>query len=339
MCYHCNTPGYLSYNCLDMPEEERAQRLERRAQRRIGRGFLQMGYSLTQTGTDESEAIDPNWILLDTCSTDNVFKNARYVRNIHKCREEDELRIITNGGHVDYNEEAEFTLLPTTVHFNSKSIANVLSFKKVSEIPGVRITTDTSKEKAFYVHSKDGSVMKFLECKDGLYFYNPADVNIKNKSDVITYSTLPSNKNIILVSTVEDNKKFYTKKQVDYANIARKLQQDLSWPSTPLFKKMINTNFILNSKISTDDVNRALKIFGPPEPLLRGTMVAPSPVTHRNRNVPIPVEILRENNKLRLYCDICFINGMPFIVTRTDIVEFMTVHHLRSRKRKKFYCF
>ena len=87
--------------------------------------------------------------------------------------------------------------------------------------------------------------------------------------------------------------------------------------------------------MSADDVDRAMKIFGPPEPLLKGTMIYPSQVTHRNRSISIPIEILQKNKNLRLFCDICFVNGLPFLVTRTDIVEFITIHHMANRKKKE----
>ena len=93
---------------------------------------------------------------------------------------------------MNYNQVAGLIILPTTVHFNKDSIANVLSFKKVSELPGVRITTDTGVEKAFFVHTKEGEVIKFLACKDGLYYH---DVSAKNKSkaSVNSYSQHTNN--------------------------------------------------------------------------------------------------------------------------------------------------
>ena len=85
--------------------------------------------------------------------------------------------MLTNGGSVTYKEVADCKLLPLKVHFNKDSLANVLSFKQVSELPGVKITTDTSKEDALTVHLKDGKEMKF-KCNEGFYYY---DTNSNNK--------------------------------------------------------------------------------------------------------------------------------------------------------------
>ena len=143
-----------------------------------------------------------------------MFKFFDYIQNKRKCKEEDKLRNITNGGYVDYDEEADLLLLPTTVYFNERSIAIVLLFKKISELPGVKINTNASVEKAFFVHTEDVNIINFFECKDGLYFYDPTLENIQNKNDVNAYnnSSLACDKNIILFSTVEENEKFFTKK-------------------------------------------------------------------------------------------------------------------------------
>ena len=88
------------------------------------------------------------------------------------------MRILTNGGFLKYKEVADCKLLPLKALFNEDSLVNVLSFKQVSEIPGAKITTDTSKEDAFTVHLKDGKEMKF-KCSEGLYYY---DTNSNNQS-------------------------------------------------------------------------------------------------------------------------------------------------------------
>ena len=62
-----------------------------------------------------------------------------------------------------YNKVSSFKLLPIKVHLNEKSLANVLSFKHVASIPGVRITTDTEIEKSLVVHLPNGKKMVFME--------------------------------------------------------------------------------------------------------------------------------------------------------------------------------
>ena len=116
--------------------------------------MLQQDVSLFQKyNTDEMTS--KTWIPLDSCSTDTVFKNPDLVANIRTGTADEELKMLTNGGSVTYKEVPDCKLLPLEVHFNKDSLANILSFKQVSELPGVKITTDTSKEDTLTVYLKD----------------------------------------------------------------------------------------------------------------------------------------------------------------------------------------
>ena len=97
------------------------------------------------------------------------------------------------------------------VHLNKNSMAKILSFKEVADIPGVRITTDTEKERAMKLYLGNGRTLKFKECESGLYFHdteketnNVEEINNIN-GDVIDYYYL---------QTVQENKKFLTKAEV-----------------------------------------------------------------------------------------------------------------------------
>ena len=48
--------------------------------------------------------------------------------------------MLTNGGSVTHKVVADCKLLPLRINFNKYSLANILSFKQVSEIPGVEHT-------------------------------------------------------------------------------------------------------------------------------------------------------------------------------------------------------
>ena len=95
-------------------------------------------------------------MLLDSCSTDTAFKNPDLVANIRTGTTDEELKILTYGGSETYKEVADCKLLPLKVYFNKNFLANILSSKQVLKLPGVKNTTNTSKEDAFTVHLKDG---------------------------------------------------------------------------------------------------------------------------------------------------------------------------------------
>jgi len=81
-CFRCNKFGHIVWKCtLD----------EAPIQSRKGVGMLQQGVSLFQKyNTDE--VISKTWILLDSCSTDTVFKNPDLVANIRTGTADEELK-------------------------------------------------------------------------------------------------------------------------------------------------------------------------------------------------------------------------------------------------------
>ena len=69
-CYNCNNLGHYSNEC---PYEY--------AKKNNGVNLLMRAITLTQNDSSVGE-INPNWILLDTCSTASVAGNPKLISNI-----------------------------------------------------------------------------------------------------------------------------------------------------------------------------------------------------------------------------------------------------------------
>ena len=78
----------------------------------------------------------------------------------------------TNGGLKSFNKIETLKIFPMTVDFNKFFMETIISFKEVTDIPGVRITTDTNQECAMTVTLKKWKDVKSKECKYGIYFYD-----------------------------------------------------------------------------------------------------------------------------------------------------------------------
>ena len=197
-----------------------------------------------------------------------------------------------------------------------------MSFAEVSKIPGIRIKIDTIIDNCFTV-TYNTNVFEFLPCSDGLYYFDIT--SFENNSTFTNYSFL---------ETVANNKAYFTSTEVKKAGDARALQRDIGWPSTAQFKYYISKQLINNSPITVDDINRAEYIFGPAKPLLEGKMTRVSPQECKIQRIPLPIPILQQHKQLELYVDFFFVNGHPFLTTRSSKVKILTAHMCQSRSKK-----
>ena len=233
-CYNCNNKGHYSNECPYV-EGKRSNN---------GVSFFMRAVMLTQNDPSVCD-IDPNWVLLDTCSTASVTGNPALVTNIRKCNEEQELHIATNGGGMIYEAIADLNLFPMQVHYNANSIATILSLKDVASIPGCYLTMDTRKARQIVVVF-DGHTYVFKECADGLYFYDTSAGAARNNiinEPLNSYSFL---------QTVQDNESNFSKQDIAKAQEARDLQRRLGFPGTSTllhYLGPINVSFFLLSNV------------------------------------------------------------------------------------------
>ena len=88
--------------------------------------------------------------------------------------------------------DGTFQVLPMEVSFNPDSTANILSIKDVSPIPGVYIIKNSRKEHAIIVEYNN-QIIKFQECRDGLYYYDTANKFISHVNSYSFLSTVKYN--------------------------------------------------------------------------------------------------------------------------------------------------
>ena len=169
-CYNCQNMGHISTFC---PEAQRP---------RQGVNMTQIAVSLAQH-SDASHGISKWWVLLDTCSSATTVCNEALLTNMRDATREESILLYSDAGTQVYNKMGDLKDFPMKAMFNSNGIANVLSLKEVSEIPGVVITMDTSVDPGITVTFEDGKSVKFNRSHDGIYYVDmsPKVVN-KDKS-------------------------------------------------------------------------------------------------------------------------------------------------------------
>ena len=261
---------------------------------------------------NENETIKDmrNYILLDNGSSTSIFANEMMVRDNKTV--ETPLQLITNGGTVYTDQKATVPGFGE-VWYDRKSIANIFSFAELKDKH--KITYDSSKEDAFIIHLPSKN-LKFTRNKQGLYIYKP-DNKVLNP--------------VSLIQTVEENKSFYTNRQISRANIARKLYHNISTPSIEDFKSIIRMNAIANCPITTEDITIAERIYGKDIGSLKGKTVRTKPTPVIKNYIKIPQELITKHENIKLSIDMMFIHKIPFLTSISKNIMYRTAQPLEDK--------
>jgi hypothetical protein len=112
----------------------------------------------------DSIEINPWWVLLDNCSTVNIFSNRGLLRNIRQVDMYVEVKC--NAGSRTTNWVGDFPGLQEPVWFDKDGRCNILSMKRVKRF--CHITYDSDNDKGFTVtHQQRGTSRSFYESKKG----------------------------------------------------------------------------------------------------------------------------------------------------------------------------
>jgi hypothetical protein len=191
---------------------------------------------------------------------------------------EEQLEVITNGGPLMSTQKCEIPHLGEC-WYNPHSITNIIALSDMTK--KFRVTMDSSKEKALLVHFPN-KVVKFKQMKGGLYAMNPKDP--ENFGSISSQSHL--------IQTLEQNLECLSPHQRARAHKARALYDALGTPTVEDLKAMIRMNLIRNNKVTTKDVNLAVKAFGPDVGNIKGKARRRRPTPVSNNIIEIPDELL-----------------------------------------------
>jgi hypothetical protein len=272
-------------------------------------------------------AIDPNYLLLDSQSTINLFSNPNHVDNVRPATQP--IKVHCNKGVMPTDNIADFG--HNVVYINPNRTAYVLSLYLLGQRHHI---TYNSKDNGgvFKVHTSKG-VLEFTLTPSGLHVLdlkqNPHAAHV-----LITATTLPDDQHLH-VNTVRENFKGFTKKQIQWAQEACRLMLMMAVPSECAFQSMVRLNQLKNCPLTHNKVKNALTIYGHDLANTRGKTVWCQPDHVVTDYVEIPVDILSFNRNVTHVGDVMFVNSIPFLVLVSRNINLIAIEHAPKRTASK----
>jgi Reverse transcriptase (RNA-dependent DNA polymerase)/Zinc knuckle len=319
-CFRCDASGHYANNCPTHPNGTAIQLLQHAmpsstppAAATVSDHFANFSFA----HTNNLDPIPNTWVLLDSESTISVFNNAALLRNIRLSSTS--VTVHTNGGTQVSSYVGDIPNFGP-VWFNPLSLANILSLAAVRKV--CRVTMDSAITPSFQVHKLDGTTMVFNEFRSGLYYHDTAKISANTNSTINAYT---------LLNTVANNKALFTRREIEGADKARTLYQQLGRPSERFFQKILSQRLINNCPVTADDAKRALTIYGPDLATLKGKTTRKNGEHIPDINpIPLPDYIKEHHDDVTLCIDIFFVQGQRFFHTISRKIKFRTVNPVTS---------
>jgi hypothetical protein len=249
-CYSCQKLGHYA---SDFPEPNKIEGTTMLMLGNEDDGVLVEDWNSDCDSTGEfsfhignTKYINPHWILLDSQSTADIFCNPSLLSNIRYARKS--IKIHCNAGTSIVNQVG--TLKNNgDVWVNPKAIANILSLARVKERYSVRYNSDEGNQ---FVVVQPHKQIVFQKSDSGLYYHGTTD------------------RAVVMVNNVGNNREGFTNRAYNRAKQARRALGMVEYPSEKDFRNMVSSKMITNCPVTPTDINAANKIFGPNVASLKG---------------------------------------------------------------------
>ncbi len=271
----------------------------------------------TTVFSQTNSGIPNTWYLLDNQSTCDIVSNPKIVTNIRQV--EGHMQLSTQAGSTTTNWMADVPGYYRPVWFHPGGIANILSL--INMIARYHVTYDSrngNNPNTFCVHKEDGALRLFKQSRRGLYYLDTAD----------------SENHVVLVSTVADKESKYTNRDYSRASLARKTQILVGRPELQDFVRHLESNSIPNCPIDSQDAINAADIFGRDIGSLKGKTTRRSLDGIRACLSNIPRQIMDQYRNITLCIDLMFVNKIPFFLSISRNIKFITATVLSNRKEE-----
>jgi hypothetical protein len=182
---------------------------------------------------------------------------------------------------------------------------------------------DNKKEDVFVVHLPH-KLVRFIRDMNGLYLYKLPYIQ-QSKASI---KKVQFDDEIQFLETVNENKLFYTRHQIDQAKRARELFYSLGSPSVNDMKAIIWMNVINNNPVTVEDIDTAERIYGRDVPTLKGKTTQKKPIPVVQDCINIPRELITSQYAITLCLDGMKVNGLTFLTMISKNIMYQTAWYI-----------
>ena len=187
-CHQCNLVGHYKSHCPMC--DSKGNKLQRGENTNAEATVQEVKGSRVKSElllNQHGEAyINPNWILLDSESSEHLFCNDKLVSDVKETTDGEVLRMHSNGGYLDTRLKANFGSIE--VWFCKDSLANILSLALITN--KFRVTMDSWVDNALVVHISEGHVLKFKRVSEKLYALDASNICMSRLNSAFSFYLL-----------------------------------------------------------------------------------------------------------------------------------------------------
>ena len=323
VCVHCGSIDHNLDTCPEITDEQLAQILMQLDDMGVeeGQGAMIFQRQRDETRTQPSiGGLRSSRLYLDTCTTNDQITNPAYLTGIYT--ETKPLTMHTNAGSSLSRKRGKLGSL--LFWLNEGGIASVVSLRTLENKFHVKYDSKVNRG-CFVCETLKGSVI-FKRCERTGFPY--VDLDDESNDSAVT-----------LVQTVRTNYKGYTRREVEQAIQACKLQARApGHPSEKVFKREVSPksphSLFATTTITTKDISNARKIFGPSLPCASGKWVRSKSLRVDPDYVSVPPNLLT-NKYETLGVDVMFVCGLPFLVSLGRRTRLVTIQFVPRRTSKE----
>ena len=261
-------------------------------------------------------SVSPNWILLDSASTVDLFCNPEFLQS----REQsvDGCEIVTNGGSMEVYEQGYLPLLDKTVWFDQDSMANVLSLSSVMNRFPITLLTSPSRPDThhFVVHLHDRNLI-FNKSESGLFYFDRSEQNPATN---------------LCLASVRDNLSTFNARDKRGIAQAKTLYERMFFPAQDSFENILTRNSLRNCPVNPHDATNMHRVYGRNVHTVKGKTTRQTHQHVDSRLIPVPPEILNTRRDVTLCVDLFFVDGLVFLLSTSRYLRKISIEALDSRR-------